>query len=263
MKKIWLIGGFGNVLFQIFAYNIVRNKGFRDVFYVTTLTEKNFITKTIKWKVHQKLYHNLINDSEKLKISNFYALFAILIGFLSKATRMSFAFSTFYINNKTLDRNNLASNIFGYFQDKEFLSAHKAELHSFGQIIKEKYALDKAYDIVVHYRKGDSAWAILHAEYYESIKNLLKKETRKIHIVTDSHKDAEEFFSDVNNITIMNSPNAIEDFKVMVSSTKLYCAPSTFSWWAAHALDKDSEVVAPKFFENDLGVYVKAKYQLI
>ena len=263
MKKIWLMGGFGNVLFQILAYNIIKKKGNTDISYITTLTEHNFITKAIKWSVHQKLYADLISDSQIKKINNCYALFAIFIGFISKFLGLFFKFSTFYINKKNIDNTKLSTNIFGYFQEKSFLKNHIDDLQSLGSVIKEKYQLDTQYKTVVHYRKGDSGWAITHGKYYESIREMLKNEDGQIYVVTDSYEDGKIFFSDIKNVQVLNSTNAIEDFKTMVSSEKLYCAPSTFSWWAAHALDEKSIVVAPEFLENDLGMYVKGRCILI
>ncbi|AQX83648.1 hypothetical protein I6H88_11305 [Elizabethkingia bruuniana] len=263
MKKIWLMGGFGNVLFQILAYNIIKKKGNTDISYITTLTERNFITKTIKWSIHQKLYVDLITDSQIKKVSNSYAFFAVLIGFISKFSGIFFKFSTFYINKKNLDNTKLSTNIFGYFQEKSFLNNHRDDLQSLGSVIKNKYQLDTQYKIVVHYRKGDSGWAAMHGKYYESIREMLKNESGKIYIVTDSYEDAKIFFSEIEGIQILNSANAIEDFRTMVSSEKLYCAPSTFSWWAAHTLDNDSIVVAPQFLEDDLGMYVKGHCILI
>lgn len=263
MKKIWLMGGFGNVLFQILAYNVILSKGYKKVFFVTTLTEKNIITKTIKWSIHEKLYDDLIDESQKFKVSSSYAFCAVFFGFLSKTVGKFFSFSTFYIKKNTLDNTTLAANIFGYFQEREFLSANKSELQALGEVIYVKYSLPQKYDVVVHYRKGDSGWAVLHAGYYEQVKKLLKQEDKEICIVTDSYDDASDFFAGIDNIRILNSPNAIEDFKIMISSKKLYCAPSTFSWWAAHTLNENSQVVAPQFLENELGMYVKGLCKLI
>ena len=63
MKNIWLMGGLGNVLFQILAFNII-SKTSEKVFYVKTLTEKNHITKFLGWTIHQNLYNNLIEKKQ-------------------------------------------------------------------------------------------------------------------------------------------------------------------------------------------------------
>ena len=99
--------------------------------------------------------------------------------------------------------------------------------------------------------------------YYNEIKKMLNEEVSPVLIVTDSLKDAKHFFSEMQNTYILSSKNALEDFKHLISTEKLYCAPSTFSWWAAHSLSPDSEVIIPKLFENNLGIFVKSKKLII
>lgn len=257
------MGGFGNVLFQILAYNILQNHNIKNVFFVEKLTEKNFITKSIKWTSHQKLYRDLIPESQTVKVSLVYTCIALLTGYLSKLSGRYFGFSTFYIDDKTLDNTKISSNIFGYFQEKNFLKTHQKELQLLGEKIKDKYGGPNSYDIVVHYRKGDSGWAVLHAGFYEQVKKLLKNESGNITLVTDSPDDAKVFFEEIPNITISNSTNAMDDFRIMLSAKKLYCAPSTFSWWAAHGLDTNSEIIAPKFLEDELGLYTRGIQKII
>mgnify|MGYP001971546569 CR=1 FL=1 len=59
-KNIWLMGGFGNVLFQILAFNVL-SKNNNSIFFVNVLTKKNTITKFIGWTIHESLYDNLGN----------------------------------------------------------------------------------------------------------------------------------------------------------------------------------------------------------
>jgi hypothetical protein len=59
----------------------------------------------------------------------------------------------------------------------------------------------------------------------------------------------------IQNINIISSNNALDDFKYLISCEKLYCAPSTFSWWAAHSLEPKSEVIMSKYIFNKIGYY--------
>jgi hypothetical protein len=152
----------------------------------------------------------------------------------------------------------LCNNIFGYFQHSEFLKKNQDELLQFGNRLRLKYALKQKHPIVVHYRKGDSGWALENSYYYDEIKKMLSEEVLPILIVTDSLEDAKHFFSEVQNISILSSKNALEDFKHLISTEKLYCAPSTFSWWAAHSVSSDSEVIIPKYFQENLGIFIKS-----
>ena len=71
--------------------------------------------------------------------------------------------------------------------------------------------------------------------------------------------DAKRFFSEMNNkITITSSKSALDDFKILISAEKLYCAPSTFSWWALHSLSSESEIIIPKLLQDTIGIFVKS-----
>ena len=251
------MGGFGNVLFQILAFNII-SKTNKKVFYVKKLTEKNYITRFFGWTIHQRLYNDLIEEKQFNEINNFKLSIIVFIGFFSKKMNLKFKLATFY-NSSIQIKNNTSNNVFGYFQDKTFLKKHKKELLELGSVLKLNYANKDKNPIVVHYRKGDSNWAINFSYYYDEIKNMLKKESLPILIVTDSLICAKDFFSGLKNIEILSSSNALEDFKYLLSADKLYCAPSTFSWWAAHSLDENSEIIMPKFFTENLGIYIKSK----
>jgi len=254
MKKVWLMGGFGNVLFQILAHNVI-SKTNKEVYYVNKLTKKNWFTRVLGWTVHQKLYKDLIKEEEYHTVGFFKSIIIVLVSFLSKKSKSHFHLATFYNESAPL-RNNISNNIFGYFQDVVFLKNNKEELLKLGKKLNDKYAYESDL-IVVHYRKGDSDCTIKFSYYYEKIRELLKKETKQILIVTDSINDANVFFDGIDNLKIISSHNALDDFKHLVSAIKLYCAPSTFSWWAAHSLGDNSEIIMPKMFKNDLGVFVE------
>ena len=96
MKKIWLMGGFGNVLFQILAYNVV-SKDNKNVFFVTKLTNNNRITKFLKWTIHQPLYNNLIDNNQRISVKFIPALIVVLIAFLSKFVKSKNKTSCFSI----------------------------------------------------------------------------------------------------------------------------------------------------------------------
>ena len=257
MNNIWLIGGFGNVLFQILAFDIISKTNER-VFYVEKLTEQNYLTKLMGWTVHQKLYTPLIDKNKLNEINKLKSILIIFVAYLSYKLRLSFKWATFYGSSIQIN-NNVSNNVFGYFQDKTFLAQHYKELLELGRVLNLNYANSEKRPIVVHYRKGDSNWAIKFSYYYDEIKSMLQNESAPIIIVTDSLDYAKVFFSDVKNIEILSSKDALEDFKHLLSADKLYCAPSTFSWWAAHSLGENSEVIMPKFLSDTLGIYVKSK----
>ena len=173
MKKIWLMGGFGNILFQILAYNVISKLN-KNVFFVTKLTSKNSITKFLKWTIHDPLFNNLIENNQRVNVKFITAIITISIAFISKLTHSKNQIATFYNKNIQI-KNGVSKNVFGYFQDMEFLSENKIELFNLCDKLRTLYSSSTKTPIVVHYRKGDSDWALKFSYYYEEIKNLLKK----------------------------------------------------------------------------------------
>lgn len=251
------MGGFGNVLFQVLAFNVLKKKN-KNIFFIKILTQKNIITNFLGWTIHQELFSDLIDQKQFKKINAFKAFIALLVGLISKRLKKKFKIATFYDHYNQID-DEVSKNIFGYFQDKYFVKQNQKDLLDLGRTLATKYRLEKSFSIVVHYRKGDSAWANKFSYYYIEIKRLLQNESLPILIVSDSIDDAKCFFKDVKNIKIVSSNNAIDDFKYLVSANKLYCAPSTFSWWASHSLNNKAELIMPKFFDEYLGIYVNSK----
>ena len=253
MKKIWLMGGFGNVLFQILAYRALEKNGYK-VEYVDILVERNIFTKLLGWTIHESIYKDLIDKNEIQSVSYIRVVGLLFLGFLNRKFKVKNNICTFYSDKNRL-KMPYSDNNFGYFQDKYFLEENQIELLKLGRELFNKYKKNKS-EIVVHYRLGDSEWAKEHENYYIKVKNMIMLENETVYIATDSPKEALSFFSDCSNVKLTDSENAMDDFKYMVSASKLYCAPSTFSWWAAHSLSSESQVIMPDFFENKLGIYM-------
>jgi hypothetical protein len=246
------MGGFGNILFQILAYRVIQKHNF-SVQYVDILTKRNIFTKLFRWTIHERLYNDFI-DNKKINNKNIVkSCFIIINALISKKFGIKKEIATFYTNKMKFEPP-FSKNNFGYFQNKEFLSQNKNELLNLGRDIRDKYRTNSS-NIVVHYRAGDSHWAVEHKEYYRRVKELIKKERDIVLIATDSPKDALNFFYNCSNIKLTDAKNAMDDFKYMINAKKLYCAPSTFSWWAAHVGEKQ-EVVIPQFLVNKLGIYI-------
>lgn len=246
------MGGLGNVLFQVLAYNIASSNEI-NVKYIDLLTRKNLITKLLGWTIHEKLYSEFIPSIQIRNIGKIKAFLILSVALLSKRFTFKNRLSTFYDSKSKFDEP-YSTNIFGYFQDKDFLNKNKNEILKLGMLIRKTYKKQEA-RIVVHYRFGDSHWARKNHSYYKLVKEHIKKENESVLIATDSPKEALLFFSDCDNVTLIESTNAIDDLEYMVSAKKLYCAPSTFSWWIAHSLDQTSTIIVPRFFYEKLGIY--------
>lgn len=256
-RKIWLMGGFGNTLFQILARNVLEKKG-EKVEYVEVLTQRNYVTKGLGWTIHESLYKQLISENEFYEIGVNNAMLPILVSYFTKIFPIKNPYAFFY--RKNIDLSRVSKHVFGYFQEKRFLKENEGEILKLGIILRKKYKREDR-GIVVHYRKGDSGWA--KDSYYNKVKEFLRKEKERITIVTDSLEDAREYFECLRDFSVVKSKNDIDDFAIMLSAKRLYCAPSTFSWWAAHGLGEQCEVFFPKMLDEKLGIYVKCKYKLI
>lgn len=254
-KKIWLMGGFGNVLFQILLYNII-SKRHKNIILVDNLTKKNFFTELLNWSIWQPIYLQLVKKEQVISVRNFDAFFTLVMAEISKNFNVSFDFVTFYSKKNQINQK-IPNNIFGYFQDKEYLLENKEEILGLGNNLNKLYSESKKHNIVVHYRKGNKEFSNKFFYYYQEIKKLLANEVDEILVVSESYENAVLFFNDIPNINVISSENAIDDFKHLISTKKLYCAPSTFSWWAAHSLDEKSEIIMPKYYDDLLGVYVR------
>ena len=81
MTRIWLKGGFGNILFQIAAGCRQNN----DVIFVTNFVERNIITHVLGWKIHEIL---LLKDKFVYKRESLLKqLFVTFCFYLSSKTK--------------------------------------------------------------------------------------------------------------------------------------------------------------------------------
>jgi hypothetical protein len=255
MKKIWLMGGFGNVLFQILVYEILK-KNNSNVVLIDNLTKENFYTKFLNWSIWQPIYKDIVNEKKILTVNSISTFFILSAVATSKILNIKFKLATFY-QNKIKKNDIVSTNIFGYFQNKQFLKKNKEALSDFGKKLNKLFAKSNSYNTVVHYRRGSFKFSKKFSYYYDEVKNLLKHEDDQILVVTENYEAAKLFFNDFDKIKIISSENALDDFRYLISAKKLYCAPSTFSWWAAHCLNENSNIIMSKYYDELLGVYVK------
>ncbi len=254
-KTIWLQGGFGNILFQLVP---ALRIGQKNVYLSTYLTKKNSISYFLGWKIHSDEYTNFFLKSKFnfniIRVNRFLAFIHIFFGFISKKLKTPFLGYIYF--NKNIQQNNIYNNshYFGYFQNKIYLENHRKQLSQISNQLQSVYSnKDLSVKCAVHFRYGDSIWAKKNFTYYEKVKSKLLNKKYLITIVTDSKDEAYNFFKDLKNFKIV-SGEVIRDFSILISSDILYCAPSTFSWWAANC-SKAKDIFMPKQLEIKLGIY--------
>jgi hypothetical protein len=254
-KIIWLQGGFGNILFQIIpALSLDKNR----VYLSSYLTKSNIISTFLGWKIHHTEFENFFENSnfnfDVVNVSNRYAIYHVLFGFISKKNKKPFLKHFYFQDNVKLNGIYSNSHYFGYFQSKKFLENHTEQLDQiFKELRKVYFDSSLVVECAVHFRYGDSVWAKQNYNYYTDVKNSLKNKNCLVTIVTDSKDKAIDFFKDLPNFMVV-SGEVMQDFSILLSAKILYAAPSTFSWWSANA-SLSKEIYMSKTLEDKLGFY--------
>jgi hypothetical protein len=257
-KNLWLMGGLGNVLFQVLAYRVLKENGCK-VGYVETLTNKNILTRLLNFTIHEKAYQHFFSSEDLRSSSLIKESIILFFALMSKKTGKSNFIASFYSGSSESLKQVSSTNIFGYFQHKDFLIENEFNVLKLGQELHKKYKRDR--DVtVVHFRMGDSTWAKSHYKYYAKVRSLVRQDSCEVLIATDSPEEAMAFFSECENVRLTGAKSAVDDFRYLVSARKLYCAPSTFSWWAAHSLVNDAKIVVPSILVDQLGFHVNHEH---
>lgn len=265
MYKIYLQGGFGNVLFQLVHYLSLKNRGYSPVF-IDTLTKQNLITKLLGWKIHDQIYLDVFKDLGVVvkKQSILKTALIMVLGKISQRLKTPVC-SIYFFSESFIDRYLTTSkHLFGYFQSRRYLESNQKEVQQIAKALQRLYMSNKQKEpyIAVHYRHGDSVWAKEHEDYYIAVKQNIQKNKDIIDVIvlTDSENHAKEFFKDlkVSSLKVMSNTPLL-DFSYMLGAKELYCAPSTFSWWASQAKSNTERVFLPYFLKNKLGVFSKSE----
>ena len=207
-KKIWLMGGIGNNLFQIF-FGYILEKSNNKVYYVENLTKSNWITKFLGWTIHDDTFKFFLDDNKIIQSSNF----TILLGLISKKINTNFL-KVLYFNEINSENLYKANNYFGYYQSKFFLEKYEEEFKDFCSKVYINL-LSKNFKgsakTVVHFRGGDSLWAKQHAGYYLGVKKRIEK-IENVLIISDDIDAAKNYFGEPINFTFRRSPSPLRRF---------------------------------------------------
>ena len=237
--QIWLMGGLGNQLFQL-NYGIwLMNKIGRPIAFNTYLTRHNFVTKLLKWSIHDALLEQLIDiNTEITNIRNIPAILLCKAPICSASSH----YAGLYDIPKSAHRN-----LFGYFQNRKFLAETQASLSLKSGILENC----KQYDTVMHLRGGDMNNREYGLSYYSHVLEHLHPS--RIHVVTDCSFSLERLKNNFKKHELLDvGGSAYQDFLTCCSAKTLVTAPSTFSWWAAR-LGNAKKIVMPLQTYNILG----------
>ena len=262
MCKIYLQGGFGNVLFQLVHYLALKNQGHNPVF-IDTLTKQNLITKLLGWKIHDQIYLDVFKDLGVVvkKQSILKTALIMVLGKISQLLKTPVC-SVYFFSESFKDSYLTTSKyLIGYFQSKRYLESNQKEIQQIAKCLQKQYLSNKHRSpyVAVHYRYGDSVWAKEYENYYIAVKQNIQQ-NKDVIVLTDSENRAKEFFKDlkVRSLKVMSNTPTL-DLSYMLGAEELYCAPSTFSWWASQTKSNKERVFLPYFLKNKLGFFSKSE----
>lgn len=232
-KTIYLIGGIGNVLFQLF-------EGFKqgdNMEFNTYFIQPNILTNSIlKWTIHE---NDVLPAIENMQFISKAPPLHILVRLL--LLRKIYSDEFFY--GRGLEINN---NLFGYYQDIKVDKVFNQFVSDFRNRLKLP-GLSNRHDNVLHIRLGDSVWAKGKLSYYLQAFDILSQ-YGLVTIVTDESEAVRLILNESGrkqqNYEIL-SISTLETFTVMTQAKYLAVAPSTFSWWASQ-ISIDAELVMEK-----------------
>jgi len=246
-KTIWLLGGFGNVLFHLFYAFLLRKQGF-NVSICPILTEHNFLVRVSYWTIHRSIYVRFCDEYKIVR--SFWG--CAIIPLIHKKIGLNLGIP-FMNNEQEFMPPPKGENLFGYFQNKNQISYYNEIFSEFCSSIFKLLPKQSRCECVVHYRGGDSLIAASHYSYYVQVKSCIKD--RPVTIVTDSIVSAREFFGMGDNIEYVSSNDPLDDFVTLTHAKVMFCGPSTFSWWAMHISRNAQKIYIPKYLEKHLGIF--------
>lgn len=259
------MGGFGNTLFQLLIFlHLKKNLPTHAIKINTYLINSNRVTRFLNWSIHDQTIYKLLSifaiDSE-----NRFRIIPLTGAFISKFIRKSFMGVTFEEKHSLLKIQH-SNHLFGYFQDKNLTSQLLPEYtelkHRINKDILRVNESATTNQVVVHFRWGDSDWAKVNLNYYKKVREIILERKLSFIIVTDDPPKAKKFFAKCNVLETFKG-EVIEDFQLMVGSSILFSAPSTFSWWAAQFQHEDSISYIPKFVYDRLNTFKKKNIVVI
>lgn len=214
----------------------------------SALTKNNLGVRVMGWTIHDAVHESLLFGL--FPVSQNSVLIAFIAFFLKK-TKVDFV-AKFIRDNQPFIPPPKAGNLFGYFQNKSELLAHRESFSGFVAVIRKRVPSVSRRSCVIHFRQGDSSVARAHAAYYERVRQHCSAYPDVL-VVTDSLAAATEFFADFPNCSVVKSKSPLIDFAFMVHARSLYCAPSTLSWWAASLNTHEGAIYIPESLVADIG----------
>jgi len=258
-STVYLMGGFGNTLFQLnFAYRLAYKN--HNVCLNTYFLEDNLITKMLlRWNTHDSLKYlkasNLITSFPSTNYLNALNITNICLARFLNINIFGYNFSGI----ESPDDLFVEGNYLGYFHmnnPPSLLLINKLRLWS-ALVLKKSRKYSDILDtinseketVLVHIRGGDfrktKNSCSLETEYYSHASLGFKR----IYAITNDKEYSINILKDVGlKYSILNTNDAELDFALILNSYRKIISNSTFAWWAAEAGYSNSKIIEPCFF---------------
>lgn len=223
MRMVFLLGGAGNVYFQLLE---MEKNGFN--FAYSDILINKVVRKVLRHTDHAPIYEELFTMPQRRNFLGVLLLPLVVIDYiLSKLFGLSF-FTTFDLRS-IKNRSPIFSLIWiGYFQDAVKLSDMKK------YNILKPIAVNDGLLNVMHIRGGDFIHyeGALGVDYYEQAIKYADFSGNDITIVTDDIAFSKEMVGQLSldrfNVSII-SEDSISDFQKIASATRIVSSNSTFA----------------------------------
>lgn len=239
---VYLMGGLGNVMFQLnYAYHL-RSQGFSVDIGCILLNQSFLSNKLLGWSNHGT--SDILNSLNLLDDFHCHSSGGgnIIAAGLSKVIGHAFFSTCFYGRESPVAKDIKSRHLFGYFHINNPINEYfvkkaqsallrhvkKSDLMHVDNILQE---IDD--DFVVHVRGGDYRadpnFSIDDAYYMSALSG-----RKKCFIITNDEIYSRKLFKNIPvEYSFVNTGNAIEDFFILAMCRNKILANSTFSWWAA------------------------------
>lgn len=244
-RHLYLLGGTGNVLFQIMKIHSVCG----DKFYVCDMFITDFFRRVFSHTIHKNEYRDIVQVPG---VSYFSLPILIFDLILARLFRVSF-FSVFDLNFVKTYREPIFFDLiyFGYFQQNIDISKIYENRH----IVKSHGDLHQV--LVAHVRGGDFEGSEnvftkkMGAQYYIRCLERLKLPVDEVLVVTNDSEYAKTLFLSIGmSFEFTKSKTALEDFYIMGSSRYVICSNSTFSFLGCLLGGEVEVMCVPDFFKE-------------
>jgi hypothetical protein len=216
-KRLYLMGGIGNILFQI-DHGIRNSENGEEIEFVTNFINSKFYSKFFNWTFHQNDLHNY-NFNINLNFRNL-SLITVLVDlfFLWSNKKRLFKSSVVSWESSVLTKVN-----FGYFQYPRKIQNRNLLISS--SIVTIEYP-------VLHLRLGDSP--SLKEDVESQIRLLKSLKFSKYIVITNDSIQANDLLKNQGiEFEIQSNCQAI-DFYILSNCKIIIIPQSTFSWMAAY-----------------------------